>query len=308
MKKLIASIAMAIGLIAAAGQAQATSLITINDGTGSYAVSAFDWNPGSAVAVGAVPIATFPNSTDFTLLYQATLGNYLGASSNIITGTGLNTNYEITVVAGFQETGTLIGGNANFALKSGGTNFFQIYMDSAMNSNALAGTGYNDGTLILSGTVVSSNGTFLVTDTNGVTFDQSANGNQWGTQLTVSGTGATSLTAQVDTQDLSFFTSSINFLIADLFFNTSNVDPFQQVDPSQQFVSDASGTPYVVYDGTTSTLGDVNGLGGTAGTVGKDFEFQSDANTSFQVVPEPTTMLLSGLGMLGLGFFRRKAA
>jgi hypothetical protein len=46
-------------------------------------------------------------------------------------------------------------------------------------------------------------------------------------------------------------------------------------------------------------LGNENGLG-------PDFQTQADANASFDVVPEPSSILLGAIGLLGMAAFVRR--
>lgn len=194
-------------------------------------------------------------------------------------------------------------------------NFFQVYYDdlsdgSGLKSSSLDGTGYGDGLLILDANVgvVSGNFTssFSFIDANGdyiyqvgetivtIDLDQSSNGDDWSDQQTLAGEGATSLEADAFYQDNNFFKDDISSLIADLFFNTSNVLPFQQTNPSQSF-DDGSGGSIV------PVLGDINGY------TGPDILFQTDANNSFvKTVPEPGSMFLLGMGLFTLGMARRR--
>ncbi len=198
-------------------------------------------------------------------------------------------------------------------------NFFQVYYDdlsdgSGLKSSSLLGTGYNDGLLILDASVgvVSGNFTstleFIDVDNSGTftagdivtTFDldQSGNGDDWSGQQTLEGEGATALEADVFYQDYDFFKDDISALVADLFFNTSNVLPFQETNPSMSFDDGSGGT-------LAPSMGSINGLNGP------DILFQTDANNSFVKtisVPEPGSMFLLGVGLLTLGMTRRRSA
>jgi len=215
----------------------------------------------------------------------------------------------------FQQTVSLSEGSDQ------SVNFFEIYYDDlsdagTTDANALSGLGYGDGLLILSGDVSAVSGefstTFTFVDVDGdgeydigetlITVDlDNAGGDSWADQQTVVGTGATDIEVDVGYYHEDFFLDNISSLVADLFFNTSNILPFQQVNPSNSFDDGAGGT-FNTGDDSLS-LGDINGF------TGPDFLFQADANNSFvktRTVPEPGAMMLFGLGLFALGFSRRK--
>jgi hypothetical protein len=260
-----------------------------------------DQSPGNALSVGGV--STQPGG-QATLLYQANLGTLINTSGLPVFTDGAGGNF-FTFVAGFRETFSSIstsGGSttATFALASGQPNFFNMYRTSALGDN-LAGTGFTTGTLIMSGTLNSANFSSSFTEQTGtapVTFDQ-FNGNNYPGVTTLTGTGASSFNATITSFNPLYFPSFNATSLTLSFFNTSQVTPFLQVDPSARFSSNGTANGDV-----TANRGAVNGV------TGPDFQFQADANTSFQVsaVPEPESyaLMLGGLGLIGFVARRRR--
>jgi len=260
-----------------------------------------DQLPGNALSVGGVLAQPGGQAT---VLYQANLGtaNTVGGLPAFTNGTGGNF---FTFVAGFRETFTSIttgGGNttATFSLAAGAPNFFTMYRTSALGDN-LTGLGFTSGTAILSGVINSANfvSSFTQTGAAPTAFDQ-FNANNYPGVSSATGGGSSSFTATVTSFDPAYFPTFAgagNVILS--FFNTSQVSPFFQTDPSARFSSNGVANGDVV-----ANRGAVNGV------TGPDFQFQADANTSFQVsaIPEPETyaLLLGGLGLLGFVARRRR--
>lgn len=325
LKKLVVLVALALGVSSAHGiPFDATSV-----GGAAFNFDAFDWTQTSffaqngQTAIGAfISDPTCPNnSCDFTVYTHATLQNFtLGGSA--VNGTGINTDFELTMVAKFTETVTGIAGStALFTSDPAKSSFFEIWIDPAQgNANVLTGSGYNNGTRILTGVLGDSVvGNFSVTNNTPVNLDGSGANNYTG-QMTVSGFGGNgNIPVNVLSFDPTFFTGGIAALSLD-FNNISIGLPYGTTNPSNCFNPAANGvTPclpgtYVnglfsaqtVVQGLLPSIGATNGL---FGNVSPDFVAQTDYNASVIVaVPEPGTLALLGgvLAGIGLGGYRRK--
>jgi hypothetical protein len=272
---------------------------TTGDITG---LGAIDQSPGNALAIGAVG-ATVGSTT--TLLYQANLGTLNNSLGNGVFLDGTGGNY-FTFVAGFRETLTSLttsGGTstATFGLAAQQPNFFYMYRTAAPGDN-LTGLGFTSGTRILEGSLNQANfsSNFTSNSSAPVTFDQFGT-NNYGSTTSVTGTGASSFNATITGFDPLYFPTFNASTLTLSFFNTSQVVPFQQVDPSALFSSNGTANGDMA-----ANIGAVNGVSGP------NFQFQADANTSFQVsaVPEPETyaLMLGGLGLIGFVARRRKTS
>lgn len=309
----------ASSLILAVGMAQpASAALSFGfspTGNSVYTVTAdtIDQAPGSALAIQGVlafqgistginlPGTSTPCPTCFILDYQANLSALLSNGTPTYAPIAPNPNFNFTVqlIENTTPTGT---GSANFTTLGGTFSMF------AGAGNNLTGAGFGAGTAILTASVDltgTQTSSFSTTSTTAVPIDSFSTAGQtaWtnaGMPNTVVGSGATKFALSNIWADSAYFSgldaASILSFIAD--FNTSQLVPFNEVDPSLHFVWDGTGVD--------SNVGATNGLGSPAG--GPDFIFQADANMSLNgtPIPEPEALFLLGLGVAGFYLSRKR--
>ncbi len=299
-------LAMAVGLALALPTVSHADP-TFNFGGDSFTFNGLDWTQTSFLAQnGVTAIGTGVGAT-FNVFSSGTLNSFQFNGTNLTTGVG--SAYEVTYVAGFQETITVAGNPASFQAVPN-TGFLAIYVSSTINADPLTGNGFDDGTQILYAQISNpATGFFSVVNTTPVPLDNFlAAGQNYTGQNTVSGIGVQqSLVFNVLGQYLPII-SNAN-LISLNFANQAPETPFSTIDPMACYdatapanVANAGGAGVRQCDfthvnglfsaqtanggntGYLANIGTVNGNGEAP-----DFVAQVDPNSTIRStsVPEP---------------------
>jgi hypothetical protein len=292
--------ALAMGLaFSSAAKADVLTTFNLKDGAGNTIVAnadGLDWNEkGSGVAIGAGPFndnALLPPGVGFDFRYQANLVTISGGSPTALS-LGLDTtsdgiaqgfqSYEFTIAAKMREVVTssaVVGGKPTAFFGLGGTNAdnkVAIFYDTNRNANTATGTGFDDGIMIALLTIVSDGTTSQFSTIPG----------------SGTGQGSAKLTAQkVEAGD---------------FINAAYLEGVEKLLFGMRFESNLN------YPAGTSATSAFH-VGGSAAfsdyNVGaNDIVLKVDGSNRFTQVPEPGSMVLMGIGMLGfVGAARRRAA
>lgn len=279
------------------------------DGGGAQAavdIASLDWLPGNAIAVGVN--ANSPVGTTFQLYYQSNLGVSLDENGDIATvnNTGAaGTNDSLTLVLGFRETITATSfnpasntGNFEFAFVPGGDNFFEIYANTVPGT-ALTGVCFVCGELVMSGSILPDNfvSTFAAVGGALQNLDQVGTDN-YPTVDTIIGNGPVDIVGGIEFYDTAYFNGLNGRTINFAFANADTALPFGEVNPSACFFATAQ-TGTLINPTCTDGFVGVGSVGTQNGLNGQNIMFQADGNNSFETVPEPASLALFGLGLMG---------
>jgi hypothetical protein len=314
-----AAVAVALSLPVGAYAAQGV-FFDVNGASGKGdQVSSFDWGAGHVLYSDCFGLGGLGNAA-CTIRAQGQIANIVkSGGGKVAIPLGVDFTFTLqTLALSADNNATPYDGftakteSITFSDVGDGGSLFRIYADNADDVNPLAGTGYENDKVILTGRVKVDS--FDVTNSGKaapVLFDNTGGGtdDDWSGLLARASSGTPKFTIEVISKDDAYFRDDLTLFTVSFSPDATHTDnsalPFGNIDPSKIVV----GKGFSAAD--TGSDGNVDIYCGTDKASAKDAvcsgQFQGDAITTFVVqVPEPGMLTLLGLGLAGLGFVSRR--